>query len=48
MKIRETFEKNVQNITDKHINIVDEKVSSKEKEITQYEPIKSCSHYHGW
>tara|TARA_A100001234_G_scaffold196566_1_gene186134 strand:+ start:340 stop:891 length:552 start_codon:yes stop_codon:yes gene_type:complete len=28
-----TFEKNVQNITDKHINIVDEKVSSKEKEI---------------
>jgi ribosome recycling factor len=28
-----TFEKNVQNITDKHILIVDEKVSSKEKEI---------------
>ena len=28
-----TFEKNVQNITDKHINLVDEKVSSKEKEI---------------
>ena len=28
-----TFEKNVQNITDKHIQIVDEKVSSKEKEI---------------
>ena len=28
-----TFEKNVQNITDKHISIVDEKVSSKEKEI---------------
>ena len=27
------FEKNVQNITDKHIQIVDEKVSSKEKEI---------------
>ena len=27
------FEKNVQNITDKHITIVDEKVSSKEKEI---------------
>ena len=27
------FEKNVQNITDKHISIVDEKVSSKEKEI---------------
>jgi ribosome recycling factor len=27
------FEKNVQNITDKHILIVDEKVSSKEKEI---------------
>ena len=28
-----TFEKNVQNITDKHIQIVDEKVLSKEKEI---------------
>ena len=28
-----SFEKNVQNITDKHILIVDEKVSSKEKEI---------------
>ena len=28
-----SFEKNVQNITDKHIQIVDEKVSSKEKEI---------------
>ena len=28
-----TFEKNVQNITDKHILIVDEKVSTKEKEI---------------
>ena len=28
-----TFEKNVQNITDKHIETVDEKVSSKEKEI---------------
>ena len=28
-----TYEKNVQNITDKHISIVDEKVSSKEKEI---------------
>jgi len=28
-----TFEKNVQNITDKHISIVDQKVSSKEKEI---------------
>ena len=28
-----TFEKNVQTITDKHIQIVDEKVSSKEKEI---------------
>ena len=28
-----TFEKNVQNITDKHISIVDEKVSAKEKEI---------------
>ena len=27
------FEKNVQNITDKHISIVDEKVSAKEKEI---------------
>ncbi len=28
-----SFEKNVQEITDKHIKIVDEKVSSKEKEI---------------
>ena len=28
-----THEKNVQNITDKHISIVDDKVSSKEKEI---------------
>ena len=28
-----SFEKNVQNITDKHISIVDEKVASKEKEI---------------
>ena len=28
-----SFEKNVQDITDKHIQIVDEKVSSKEKEI---------------
>ena len=28
-----TFEKNVQNITDKHISIVDQKVLSKEKEI---------------
>ena len=28
-----SFEKNVQNITDKHIKIVDEKVSTKEKEI---------------
>ena len=28
-----SFEKNVQNITDKHISIVDEKVSNKEKEI---------------
>ena len=28
-----SFEKNVQNITDKHISIVDEKVSLKEKEI---------------
>ena len=28
-----SFEKNVQNITDKHITTVDEKVSSKEKEI---------------
>ncbi len=27
------FEKSIQNITDKHINIVDEKISSKEKEI---------------
>ena len=28
-----SFEKNVQNITDKHIQIVDDKVSAKEKEI---------------
>ena len=28
-----SFEKNVQNITDKHIALVDEKVSTKEKEI---------------
>ena len=28
-----SFEKNVQNITDTHISIVDEKISSKEKEI---------------
>jgi ribosome recycling factor len=28
-----TFEKNIQTITDKHINIVDEKIISKEKEI---------------
>ena len=28
-----SFEKNVQNITDKHISVVDTKVSSKEKEI---------------
>tara|TARA_B100000902_G_scaffold217136_1_gene206391 strand:- start:4809 stop:5360 length:552 start_codon:yes stop_codon:yes gene_type:complete len=28
-----SYEKNVQNITDKHISIVDDKVSSKEKEI---------------
>jgi ribosome recycling factor len=28
-----SFEKNVQNMTDKHISIVDEKVASKEKEI---------------
>ena len=28
-----SFEKNVQNITDKHIELVDQKVSSKEKEI---------------
>ena len=28
-----SFEKNVQNITDKHISIVDEKMTSKEKEI---------------
>ena len=28
-----SFEKNIQNITDKHISIVDNKVSSKEKEI---------------
>jgi len=31
--VEKTFEKNVQTITDKHIEIVDEKVSSKEKEI---------------
>ena len=31
--VEKSFEKNVQNITDKHIAIVDEKVSSKEKEI---------------
>ena len=30
---KKTFEKNVQNITDKHIQIVDDKVSAKEKEI---------------
>ena len=28
-----TYEKNIQNITDKHISIIDEKVTSKEKEI---------------
>ena len=28
-----SFEKNVQNITDKHITLVDEKVATKEKEI---------------
>ena len=28
-----TFEKNVQTVTDKHIDLVEEKVSSKEKEI---------------
>ena len=28
-----SFEKNVQNITDKHIQIVEQKISSKEKEI---------------
>ncbi len=28
-----SFEKNVQNITDKHISIVDEKITTKEKEI---------------
>ena len=28
-----SFEKNIQNITDKHISIVDDKMSSKEKEI---------------
>ena len=28
-----SFEKNVQNITDKHISIVDEKIAAKEKEI---------------
>ena len=31
--IEKTFEKNVQNITDEHIQIVDEKVDAKEKEI---------------
>ena len=31
--VEKSFEKNVQTITDKHISIVDEKVSSKEKEI---------------
>ena len=28
-----SFEKNVQNITDKHVRVVDEKIASKEKEI---------------
>ena len=28
-----SHEKNIQNITDKHISIIDDKVSSKEKEI---------------
>jgi ribosome recycling factor len=28
-----SYEKNIQNITDKHISIIDDKVSSKEKEI---------------
>ena len=28
-----SFEKNVQNITDKHVKIVDEKIATKEKEI---------------
>ena len=28
-----SFEKNVQNLTDKHISIVDDKILSKEKEI---------------
>ena len=27
------YEKNIQNITDKHISIVDDKIASKEKEI---------------
>ena len=36
-----TFEKNVQNITDKHVQIVDEKVVTKEKEIILYEPFKT-------
>ena len=31
--VEKSFEKNVQTITDKHIDLVDEKVSSKEKEI---------------
>ena len=32
-KNEKSFEKNVQEITDKHIAIVDEKISIKEKEI---------------
>ena len=28
-----SYEKNIQNITDKHISIIDDKVESKEKEI---------------
>ena len=31
--VEKTFEKNVQTITDKHISIVDDKITSKEKEI---------------
>ena len=31
--MKKNLEKNVQNITDKHIQIVDEKITAKEKEI---------------
>jgi ribosome recycling factor len=44
-----SFEKNVQNITDKHVSIVDEKVASKENENNDdMKPFKSCSHHNGW